>query len=259
MIDLHCHVLPNIDDGPTDKKNSLIMLNQAVKEGIDTIVVTPHRNSKYKATVEEIKLNRAVLQKTINDNEIPITLLLGQEIRIYGDLLKDYLAGKLLSINQSTRYILVEFPSSDVPQYSQRLFYDMQCEGLIPIIVHPERNSKIIQRPEILYRFIDEGALSQVTASSVTGNFGKKIQNFSFQLLEANLSHIIASDAHDVSYRNFRMKQAFELLQKKYGPKCTQELDNNARAVIYNQKVYISPPEPIPRKKFLDFFIHQKI
>lgn len=249
MIDLHCHILPNIDDGPMNEKSSLIMLNQAVEEGIDTIVVTPHRNSKYKATVEEIRSKLDLLQRTISDNEIPIALLPGQEIRVYGDLLKDYLAGELYAINKS-RYLLVEFATSDVPYYAQRLFYDMQCEGLIPIIAHPERNNKIIRHPEILYRFIDEGALAQVTASSVTGNFGKKIQKFTFQLLEANLAHFISGDAHDVSYRDFRMKLAFKILGEKYGQNYIQYLDDNSRSVLLNERINVGSPKKIASKKF---------
>ncbi|MFC4652855.1 tyrosine-protein phosphatase [Lactococcus nasutitermitis] len=250
MIDLHCHILPGIDDGPTNQENSLIMLNQAVKEGIDTIVVTPHHNSKYKATVEQIILNRDTLQSIIYDNKIPITLLLGQEIRIYGELLEDFLSGELFSVNKSSRYILVEFPTSDVPLYSENLFYEMRCEGLVPIIVHPERNIKIMKHPELLYRFIENGALSQVTASSITGHFGKKIQKFTYQLLEANLAHFVASDAHDVSYRDFRMKEAFKLLRKKYGSKYTKELDDNARSILLNKKVYVDNPHAISIKKF---------
>lgn len=254
MIDLHCHVLPGIDDGPTNQKNSLIMLNQAVREGIDTIVVTPHRNSKYKASLDQIRSTRDTLQSIIYDNNIPITLLLGQEIRIYGDLLKDYLAGELFSVNNSSRYVLVEFATFDVPQYSARLFYDMQCEGLVPIIVHPERNIKIMKQPEILHHFIEKGALSQVTASSVTGHFGKKIQKFTYNLLEANLAHFIASDAHDVSYRDFRMKEAFKLLRKKYGAKYIRELENNARSVLLNEKIYVDNPQVVLKKKIWRVF-----
>lgn len=180
MIDIHCHILPGLDDGPNQVEESLIMLEKAVEEGINTIVVTPHHNNAFKPSIEQIIKGRDKLQEIIYDKNIPISLILGQEIRIYGELLEDYINGKLFSVKKDSRYLLIEFDSSDVPKYSERLFYDMQCKGLIPIIVHPERNKKILKHPEILYKFIQNGALSQITASSITGQFGKKVQKFSF-------------------------------------------------------------------------------
>lgn len=254
MIDIHCHVLPNIDDGPQSLKESLDMIKQAINEGIDTIVVTPHRNGIYQPTIEEIKKNRDALQSLLQLNKLELTLCLGQEVRIYNDILEDYLCGKLLTVNSASRYLLIEFDSSEIPRYSEILFYDMRCKGIIPIIVHPERNFQIQQNPEILYRFVQNGALSQITASSVTGHFGKKIQKFTSKLLEANLVHFVASDAHDLKYRNFHMKSAMDILRKKYGSDYVKKIELNAKSAILNEDIWIEEPLKITSSKIFRFF-----
>lgn len=253
MIDLHCHILPFIDDGPDSINDSLMMLKQAVEEGIDTIVVTPHRNNIYQPSLKKIEDSRDMLQEVIIQNDLPISLVLGQEVHIYGDLLKDYLNGRLFSVNKNSRYILVEFETFDIPKYAERLFYDMECEGIVPIIVHPERNKKILENPDVLYRFIANGALSQVTASSLTGTFGRTIKKFSFQLFENNLAHFVAGDAHDTKFRNFRMKNAFKMLEKKYGIDYINNLHSNSKKILLNEPLSIDAPKKIPRKHILGF------
>ena len=99
--------------------------------------------------------------------------------------------------------MLIEFPSSHLPRYANKLLFDLQVQGIVPIIVHPERNREIMENPDRLYNLVKEGALSQLTGTSVTGKMGKKIQKFSFDLIQTNLTHFIASDAHNTTTRPF--------------------------------------------------------
>lgn len=254
MIDLHCHILPGIDDGARDLSESIEMAKVAAQQGIHTIVATPHHlNNRYKnpqnAIIDRVRdLNKALLEEKINLNVLP-----GQETRIYGEMVEGYEIGEILPID-NTQYVLVEFSSSHVPRYTEKLFYDLQMKGLVPVIVHPERNQEIIERPELLYNLVKKGALSQVTAASICGDFGKKIKKFSMQLIDSNLTHFIASDAHNTSNRTFKMREAFDIIQAKYGNDMVYLFQENAELVIEGSHIYKEVPERIKKKRFFNIF-----
>ncbi|MED4013603.1 CpsB/CapC family capsule biosynthesis tyrosine phosphatase [Priestia aryabhattai] len=255
MIDLHCHILNGIDDGAKTIDDSIIMAKKAFDEGIQKIVATPHhRNGKYFNEKNNILKQVSELNRYLLHQNIPVTILPGQETRIYGELVKDYRNGKILTLNQTNKYIFIELPSNQVPQFTSKLLYDVQTEGLVPIIVHPERNIRLIEDPHILYNLVNQGALTQVTAMSLVGGFGKKIQKFSFELIEFNLAHIIASDAHNVSGRGFYMKEAKELLSSKYGVDMLYMFSENAEAVIDGKNCFKDAPQNVKRKKIFRFF-----
>ncbi|MFP5114112.1 tyrosine-protein phosphatase [Bacillaceae bacterium C204] len=254
MIDLHCHILPGIDDGARDLSESVMMAQKAVEQGIHTIVATPHHlNNRYENSKQTIMDKVRELNKVLIDKKIDLNVLPGQETRIYGEMVEDFEIGEILPIN-NTQYVLVEFSSTHVPRYTEKLFYDLQTKGLIPVIVHPERNQEIIERPEILYQLVEKGALTQVTAASICGDFGKKIKTFSLQLIEANLTHFIASDAHNTSSRTFKMREAFDVVQAKYGNEMVYLFQENAEIVIEGGHVYKEVPERIKKKKFFKLF-----
>ncbi|WP_026572821.1 tyrosine-protein phosphatase [Bacillus sp. UNC438CL73TsuS30] len=254
MVDLHCHILPGIDDGAKDLSESIKMAKKAVQQGIHIIVATPHHlTSRYENPKKQILQNVEQLNQALKLENINLTVLPGQETRIYGEMLEGYEHGEILPIN-NTQYVLVEFSSGHVPRYTERLFYDLQLKGLVPVIVHPERNQEIIEQPEILYQLVKKGALSQVTASSISGDFGKKIKNFSLQLIEANLTHFIASDAHNMVNRTFKVREAFDLVQAKYGNDMVYLFEDNAEIAIEGQHVYKEVPGRIKRKKLFKIF-----
>ncbi|MBM7652550.1 tyrosine-protein phosphatase [Neobacillus cucumis] len=254
MIDLHCHILPGVDDGAKDVSESILMARRAVEQGIRTIVATPHHlNNHYENPKQRILQNVKELNQVLRDEKIDLTILPGQETRIYGEMVDDYMRGEIQPVNGSP-YVLVEFSSSHVPRYTEKLFYDLQVKGLVPIIVHPERNQEIIEQPDLLYKLVQNGALTQVTASSICGDFGKKIKNFSVQLIEANLTHFIASDAHNIHNRTFKLREAFDLIYEKYGNDIVYMFDDNAALVLKGNNVYKEVPEKIKKKKFFKIF-----
>jgi protein-tyrosine phosphatase len=126
--------------------------------------------------------------------------------------------------------------------------------GVVPIIVHPERNQGFIERPEALYQLIKKGALAQLTASSVCGGFGKNIKSFSNQLIEANLVHFIASDAHNISNRKFHMSEAYEKIESSFGVDMMFLFQENAELLIKGQNVYKEVPQQVRRRKILGIF-----
>ncbi|RMA94446.1 tyrosine-protein phosphatase [Priestia megaterium] len=255
MIDLHCHILPGIDDGAKDIEDSIEMAKRASSQGIRTIVATPHhQNGKYTNEKKDIEEKVSFLNKILIDKQIPVTILPGQESRIFGEMVEEYKNGKVLTLNNTHKYVFVEFPSSQVPRYTEQLLFNLQSEGLTPIIVHPERNSRIMEEPDILYNLVNKGALTQVTASSLTGHFGKKIQKFSNKLIECNLTHFVASDAHNVTNRGFLMDQAFDAVEQEFGIDMVYLFQENAEAVIEAKMCFKEPPEKIKRKKILGIF-----
>jgi protein-tyrosine phosphatase len=254
MIDLHSHILPSGDDGARELSESVKMAQKAVEQGIHTIVATPHHlNNRYENPKQTIIDRVRELNKVLLDEKIDLNVLPGQETRIYGEMLAGYEKGEILPID-NTQYVLVEFSSTHVPRYTEKLFYDLQTKGLIPVIVHPERNQEIIERPEVLYQLVEKGALTQVTAASLCGDFGKKIKNFSLQLIDSNLTHFISSDAHNTSNRTFKMREAYDIIQAKYGNDMVYLFQENAELVIKGSHVYKEVPERIKKKKFFKIF-----
>ncbi|MFP7299087.1 tyrosine-protein phosphatase [Neobacillus niacini] len=254
MIDLHSHILPGIDDGAQSLSESIEMARKAVEQGIHKIVATPHHlNNTYENPKQSILAKVKELNEALLEEKIELEVVPGQEVRIHGEMLEGYAAGEILPVNH-TPYILVEFPSNHVPRYTEKLFYDLQMKGLIPVIVHPERNREVIERPELLYQLVKKGALTQITAASICGDFGKKIRNFSLQLIEANQTHFIASDAHNIRNRSFKMREAFGVIGQKYGNELVYYFEENAALVIGGKHVYKEDPERIKRKKLFNLF-----
>jgi protein-tyrosine phosphatase len=254
MIDLHCHILAGIDDGAQSMEESLEMARAAVQEGIDTIIATPHhKNGRYENMKQVIIEKTAELNEVLKVENIPLTILPGQETAIHGELLKGITLGEVSTLN-NTQYIFIELPAGHVPRYTHKLLYDLQMEGKVPVIVHPERNQEIIERPEVLYQLVKNGAISQVTASSICGIFGKKIKFFSEQLIEANLAHFIASDAHNTNKRAFHMAHAYDNINTRYGVDIVYFFKENAELLVQDRNVYKEVPQRVKKKKFLGLF-----
>jgi len=256
MIDLHCHILPGIDDGPKNWEMSLEMAKAAVDEGITHILATPHHmNRHWMNPKSDVLLLVNELQERIDNENIPLTIFPGQEVRLHGEILQNIQKDEICFIDEFNQYILIEFPTATVPDYADRLFYEMQSAGIIPVIVHPERNHAILKDPSILYEFVSRDILAQLTAASYLGLFGKEIEKLSTQLIEHNLVHFLASDAHNVTSRKFYMKEAFRKLEKEYGKEKVRAFDQVTRDLVNGDVVSIPEPEKIEKnKRFFGLF-----
>lgn len=260
MIDIHNHLLVGADDGPATEENALNLLRQAQENGITDIIVTPHHYSgDFVNPKSKILTNMAYLENIINENNINIRVYPGQEIRINGDLVEELESGVNLSLNHSS-YVLVEFPFTEVPNYAEKLFFDLQMKGYTPVIAHPERCRPLKDNPEKLYDFIEKGALAQITATSVAGKLGEGLQEASLKMIENHLIHIVGSDAHHAENRPFMLKEAYEVIEEELGTSYVDYLKFNAEAILHNKEVKVKAPVQYSneikkqKKKFLGLF-----
>lgn len=249
LVDIHCHILPGIDDGSKDWETSIKLAHAAVKDGITHAVVTPHTlNGRYLNHKKDVIKLTAEYQKRLKDENIPLTVFPGQEVRISGDLPQALDDNDILFLDEDGRYMLLEFPSDDVPSYAKNMIFKIMQRGITPIIVHPERNSRILKEPVILQELIEQGCLVQITASSYIGTFGKDIEEMSRKFIEAGQCSCFASDAHDLPKRQYEYSEALEKLSNEFGQGVAQEYRDNAQALVNGDNVQMNW-RPLKKKK----------
>ncbi|WIL69391.1 MULTISPECIES: tyrosine-protein phosphatase [Staphylococcus] len=255
MIDIHNHILMDIDDGPQSINAMIDLLNQAKSEGINNIVVTPHHlHPKYNNNIQLVKEEIKALKQNEDVQKLNINFYAGQEIRVSDKVIDDINNGNIEGINNSN-YLLLEFPSNEVPHYSKQLFYELQTMGYIPIIAHPERNKAIVQNLGLLYELINGGALSQLTTSSLLGGFGSNVRSTSLKIINNNLAHFIASDAHSATTRPFVMKQLFEERKLKAYYEEFENYLENGKLMINNERISKQiPTQEYKQKKWFGLF-----
>jgi protein-tyrosine phosphatase len=227
MIDIHCHILPRIDDGPTDMNESIGMASVAAADGISTIVATPHLKDRiYPAEI--IASGVAELNRQLAERKIPVRILRGADINamLSLTLLKNF------TINGG-RYLLFEFPHTHMPNNAGQIIFNAMVSGLRPIITHPERNPSVVRDPAGLIELKETGALVQITASSLTGDFGPEAQECALFLLKKGAVDIIASDAHSVDGRRPVLSEGLRVAEKILGRGLALRLvEDNPAAVI---------------------------
>ncbi|MEK4554909.1 tyrosine-protein phosphatase [Jeotgalicoccus sp. FSL K6-3177] len=235
MIDIHNHLLINVDDGPKSEEETLDLLKQAVDEGITDIICTPHHHSgAYNTPADIVREKLTGVQNIIDKHQLPIKVHPGQEIRINDDLIDELRTGEALTLAGS-KYILIEFSFTELREDVDEVFTALRELGLTPIIAHPERCRPLVKNEQILARLIEEGALAQVTAASVCGEFGSGLQENSLELIRKGLIQLVASDAHHAEYRPFMSKEAFEIIENELGESYVEKMKQTAADVLHNQ------------------------
>jgi protein-tyrosine phosphatase len=217
MIDLHCHVLPEIDDGATDLETSLAMARMASSEGISTIACTPHiLPGVYNNVGPAIREAVAQLRESVLEAGIPIRLVTGADVHIRADLDVQLSNGRALTLNDS-RYLLLEPPHHQLPRGLPELIFGLQAAGYVPIVTHPERLSWIEDHYDLVKQLVRNSVLMQITAGSLLGRFGRRRRYWAERMLDDGLCHLLASDAHDTERRAPRLAEARELAAQRLG------------------------------------------
>ena len=212
MIDLHCHVLPGLDDGARLLEETLDMARSAVKNNIDTIVATPHSlNGFFVNNWENVVSLTSTVQKAFDTEDIAITLYPAMEAQVCPELFDALEKGQAATINDNSRYMLLEFPPFSMPPGSMEFIFKLKLQGITPVIAHPERNLILQNDLKQLYDLVKMGALCQLTALSVTGYLGPSVQKSSEQMIKTGLAHVIATDAHSDDERISALASAVDM------------------------------------------------
>ncbi|MBB6692872.1 tyrosine protein phosphatase [Cohnella xylanilytica] len=235
MIDLHCHLLPGLDDGPLTWEESLEMARTAAKQGVRAIVATPHHaNGRYDNPSAEVKESVGRLNRALLENRIPLTVYPGQEIRIYPNLLDDLEQGKLLPLGES-RYLLLELPDEWSLSALMDLFYELKLMGYVPVIAHPERHLTLVRNSSLMAEFVEFGAIGQVTSHSLLGKYGNAIRRCALHMCREGMIHLLSSDAHRPRIRGYEMDAAYRTIEREVGSEFAQTLRENSRKALRNE------------------------
>lgn len=256
MIDIHCHILPAVDDGPETLKETLDMCRIAVEDGITTIVATPHQqNGVYHNTAQGIIKKVEEINLALKKAGIALELLPGADVHIDVQTGEKIRQGEIMTVNNTGRYFLLEFPAHSIPPNIDKLIFHFLLNNTTPILTHPERIAEVQEHPNKVYELVSLGALSQITAMSLTGEFGSRAQKCAKTLLKHNLAHIIASDAHSVDHRPPVLSNAVKIASRIVGEEDAAEMVTTVpQQVIRGETVLnLEAPTPVKRKLFWFF------
>ena len=217
MIDLHCHMLPGIDDGAPSLEVALAMARCAVADGIRTTACTPHiYPGLYENNKPAIEVAIAALQAQLDFEAIPLRLTIGADTHLAPNLIADLQAGRIPTLGGS-RYFLLEPPHHVAPPRFEESVFQLMAAGYVPVITHPERLSWIETHYEIFCRLAKNGAWMQITAGSVTGRFGSRPKYWAERMLDERLVDILATDAHHIDKRPPLLAEARDAAAARVG------------------------------------------
>lgn len=243
MIDLHCHILPGIDDGATDLATSLAMARMFVDDGVSTVACTPHiLPGLYHNTGPQIRAAVAALQLELERHAIPLRLITGADVHITPTFVSGLRDGTLLSLADS-RYVLVEPPHHVAPTRLEDVFFALMVAGYVPILTHPERLSWVRNQYETIQKLVQAGVWMQITGGSLTGAFGRHPLYWAEKMLSEGCVHILATDAHDCVRRPPALSKARDAAERRVGSVEAEHLVvTRPRGIVANES-----PNKLPK------------
>ena len=226
MVDIHNHILPNVDDGSKSINMSLKMMKHAFDQGVTDVVNTTHFQHPLfmdiDHSIERIENIKSSLQKKLYENDIFIEIHLGYEVYYYENLLK-IIEQPLVTMGKG-KYILIEFAPHNIPSSQKSTLFELKMNGVTPIIAHPERYKAVQENLNLIYDWINSGCLIQIGCGSLLGLMGKKAKKASLSIIKEKCCHILASDAHNDTNRNFCIKDAYNIVKHIIGQKDADKL-----------------------------------
>ena len=256
MVDLHCHILPGIDDGAATMEESMAMAESAIADGITHVVATPHSSNHYHFDFSQVRQLRDELQKRVGDR---LKLATGCDFHLNPENLaalhKD---PRQYCINQRD-YLLLEFNEFSIPPSMDQTLHEIHLAGIQPIITHPERNGILRTRPERLKKWVRQGCFAQVTGGSLTGVFGAGAQQDALRWIREGLIHFVASDAHNTRRRPLRLQPAYDVVVDQFGQEKARALFQDNPLAAFEGRELPHVPEvaeelpPRRRKRFFFF------
>lgn len=242
MIDIHCHILPEVDDGPKSWDVAVEMCRVAAADGTTHIVATPHANNKYHYDREYLSGLLDQLRQRVGTSP---TLSLGCDFHMSYENIQDVLARPEWYQIEGSQYLLVELSNYSVPQQIDESFTRLGDRGIVPIVTHPERNPILQQTPQRVLAWAEQGCAIQLTSSVFTGQWGERAQKVAKWLLEHDAVHILASDGHDLKHRMPVLSEARDAVAKIVGGEVARALVEDNPAAVVHGKPLPYFPDPI--------------
>jgi len=240
MIDLHCHILPGMDDGARHQEEAVHMAALAAESGVRAVVATPHcMDGGAKAVSSAVQQMQAVLQEA----QIPLQVFPGMEIFGTTDTARLLRAGKLLTLNGS-RYPLIEFAFESDGEEETRILREVREAGFVPVVAHPERYVWVRRDPELLNLWTQMGCLMQVNKGSLLGRFGEGAQRMAMEMTGRGIAAVVGSDAHYARIRTPWLYEVWDLLARQFAPVAAQVLlQDNPQRILQDQTILPAVPE----------------
>jgi protein-tyrosine phosphatase len=242
-VDIHCHCLAGLDDGPQDVEHAVALCEALVADGITTVVATPHQLGRYDLanSAEQVRDAIEVLTAELKDREIPLELFSGGDVRVDERIPRLLESRRLATVADAGSHILLELPHDifidPIPIVDQ-----LRESGIQSVLTHPERYPYLQSHPNFPQVCLEHGVVLQVTCGSILGDFGRRAHDEAWRLILAGMVGIIASDAHDVARRPPRMTAAIEALKRTIGPANTRALTiENPLRIVNGEPIH--PPE----------------
>jgi protein-tyrosine phosphatase len=245
VIDIHTHILPEVDDGPKSWDVAVEMCRMAATDGVEHMVATPHCNERY-------HYDRAYLSGLLDHLrqlvDPKLQLSLGCDFHASYDNLQDVLARPEYYTIEGTNYLLFEFSNYGIPAQIDDWFNLLGSKGVTAIVTHPERNPILQQTPQRVLQWAEQGCVMQVTASALTGGWGERVRRTAEWLLERNAVHVLASDCHDSKQRKPLLSPGRAAAEDLCGPEVARALvDDNPRAIVQGQVLPFFPNPVVGR------------
>jgi protein-tyrosine phosphatase len=255
MVDLHCHILPGIDDGAPTMEESMAMAESAIADGITHVVATPHSSSEYYFDFARVRRLRDELQSKIGGK---LQLATGCDFHLNPENLRSLRKDPSPYCVNERDYLLVEFNEISIPPGMDQTLHEIQLAGVRPVITHPERNRILLAHPERLKKWVRQGCFVQVTGGALTGSFGVAAQKDAQKWIREGLVHFVASDAHNTRTRPLRLLPAYDVVLDQFGEEKARALflDNPLAAFEGRELPYVPEieEEKPPRRKRFFFF-----
>jgi len=243
MVDIHCHILYGVEDGPKTIEEAVVLSRKLTEKGVSKVIATPHFIGDYdlKPTPECVNKLISQLNGELHNQGIELSIYPGMEGFASDDTVDRIKNGEILTLNNS-KYVLIEFSFENIPKYMSNLLFSMQLEGYIPIIAHPERYSLQYRRSGIIKEAVEKGALIQVNSGSLMGYHGKEVRKEAIRLIKEGMVHLIANDAHGGKRPIPSMKDVEKVLIEICGTE-------NTDIIFYKNPVLVFENKEVERMK----------
>lgn len=224
FADIHCHLLPGIDDGSPDLETSLAMARMAVDDGIHTMIMTPHQLGNFAHNHgDEIRARALEFQQFLDAHHIPLEVLPGGDVRIEDGMVEKLVSGEVMTLGDHGLHVLLELPH-ELYFPLEGVLATLERHGMTGILSHPERNQGIMRDVSMLEPLVECGCLMQVTAGSLMGTFGSRSQELAEWMLEHGLVHFLATDAHGIKSRRPLIHRAYDRVAELVGEDTAADL-----------------------------------